>query len=139
MKRVFLDTNFIVDYLVREDYCQDAECFLACARDRNIKLYISYLTVANFAYIVRNMPSDVVVSMIQRICDSFRIVKNTKEQIERNIALNPSDFEDGLQYQAAVDAKCESIITRNKNDFSFSEIPVMSPAEYLETYFDNEN
>lgn len=136
MKRVFLDTNFIVDYLVREDYCQDAERFLVSARDRNLKLYISYLTVANFAYIVRKMPADSVVSMIGRICASFKIVKNTKEQIERNIALNPTDFEDGLQYQAAIDAKCDCIITRNKRDFEFCSLLVMSPSEYLEIYCD---
>lgn len=103
MKKIFLDTNFIIDYFVREDYNGVSEQLLTLGKN-NLKFYISYLTVANFAYIVRKMPKDVVVSMIQRICETFRIVKNTKEQIERNVMLNPVDFEDGLQYQAAMDA-----------------------------------
>ena len=108
MKKIFLDTNFIIDYFVREDFNGISEQLLALGQN-NLKFYISYLTVANFAYIVRKMPKDVVVSMIQRICETFRIVKNTKEQIERNVMLNPVDFEDGLQYQAAMDAGCDCI------------------------------
>lgn len=130
MKKIFLDTNFIIDYFVREDFNGVSEQLLTLGKN-NLKFYISYLTVANFAYIVRKMPKDVVVSMIQRICETFRIVKNTKEQIERNVMLNPVDFEDGLQYQAAMDAGCDCIITRNQNDFAFAEIPVMDAAEFL--------
>lgn len=130
MKKIFLDTNFIIDYFVREDFNGISEQLLALGKN-NLKFYISYLTVANFAYIVRKMPKDVVVSMIQRICETFRIVKNTKEQIERSVMLNPVDFEDGLQYQAAMDAGCDCIITRNQKDFVFAEIPVMDAAEFL--------
>lgn len=130
MKKIFLDTNFIIDYFVREDFNGISEQLLALGQN-NLKFYISYLTVANFAYIVRKMPKDVVVSMIQRICETFRIVKNTKEQIERNVMLNPVDFEGGLQYQAAMDAGCDCIITRNQKDFAFAEIPVMDAAEFL--------
>lgn len=130
MKKVFLDTNFIIDYFVREDFNGASEQLLTLGKN-NLKFYISYLTVANFAYIVRKMPKDVVVSMIQRICETFRIVKNTKEQIERNVMLNPVDFEDGLQYQAAMDAGCDCIITRNQKDFTFAEIPVMDATEFL--------
>lgn len=130
MKKIFLDTNFIIDYFVREDYNGVSEQLLTLGKN-NLKFYISYLTVANFAYIVRKMPKDVVVSMIQRICETFRIVKNTKEQIERNVMLNPVDFEDGLQYQAAMDAGCDCIITRNQKNFAFAEIPVMDATEFL--------
>lgn len=133
MKKIFLDTNFIIDYFVREDYNGVSEQLLSLGKN-NLKFYISYLTVANFAYIVRKMPKDLVVSMIQRICETFKIVKNTKEQIERNVILNPSDFEDGLQYQAAIDAGCDCIITRNKKDFEFSQIPVMDALEFLQKF-----
>ena len=126
----FLDTNFIIDYFIREDYNGVSEQLLAMGRN-NLKFYISYLTVANFAYIVRKMPKDVVTSMIQRICETFKIIRNTKEQIERNVILNPSDFEDGLQYQAAMDGGCDCIISRNQKDFKFSEIPVMDASEFL--------
>ena len=56
-------------------------------------------------------------------------------QLNEAIAMMASDFEDSLQYRAAVDSKCDCIITRNQKDFSFSEIPVMSAAEYNAAYF----
>lgn len=130
MRKIFLDTNFIIDYLIREDFNSDSERLMSYGKE-NLRFYISYLTVANFAYIIRKMPKEDVSSMIQRICETFKIVKNTKEQILRNILLNPSDFEDGLQYQAAIDAGCECIITRNQKDFGFSQIPVMSASEFI--------
>lgn len=132
MKKVFLDTNFIIDYFIREDYNGDAERLLTFGKD-SMRFYISYLTVANFAYIVRKMPKGTVLAMIQNMCETFKVTKNTKEQILRNILQNPLDFEDGLQYQAAIDAGCDCIITRNKKDFTFSEIPVMTASEFLES------
>lgn len=57
MKKIFLDTNFIIDYFVREDFNGISEQLLALGQN-NLKFYISYLTVANFAYIVRKMPKD---------------------------------------------------------------------------------
>lgn len=107
-----------------------AERLLTIGKD-SMKFYISYLTVANFAYIVRKMPRETILYMLRQMCDIFKIVKNTKEQIQRNIFLNPSDFEDGLQYQAAMDAGCDCIITRNQKDFQFAKIPVMSASEFL--------
>lgn len=70
--------------------------------------------------------------MIQTMCETYKVVKNTKEQFLRNVLQNPSGFEDGMQYQAAIDAGCDCIITRNKKDFGFAKIPVMTASELLE-------
>lgn len=67
------------------------------------------------------------------ICHLFEVVPNNLDQLNRTIAMGPADFEDGLQYHAALDARCDCIITRNQKDFSFSELPVMSVSEYLDT------
>lgn len=58
MKKVFLDTNFIIDYFVREDYSGVAEKVMRTGDSENIEFHISYLTVANFAYIMRKLPTD---------------------------------------------------------------------------------
>ena len=41
------------------------------------------------------------------------------------------DFEDAVQYYAARQADADYIITRNKKDFSFSEIEVLTSEEYV--------
>jgi len=41
------------------------------------------------------------------------------------------NFEDGLQYQCALEESVDCIITRNKKDFFGSKIPVYTPDEFL--------
>lgn len=131
MKRLFLDTNFVIDYFVREDFQGDAEKLMTFGKRAKTQFFISYLTIANFAYIMRKMQTDDLKLLIKQICNTFIVVSNTEAQIQRALMLDSSDFEDTLQYQAAIDAKCDCIITRNEKDFSFSSIPVMSAASYL--------
>jgi predicted nucleic acid-binding protein len=46
-----------------------------------------------------------------------------------------NDFEDGLHYFAALEANCKAIITYNKSDFFYCQIPVLNPKEYLKDTF----
>ncbi|MDE5662648.1 MAG: PIN domain-containing protein [Muribaculaceae bacterium] len=131
MNKIFLDTNFIIDYFVREDYNGDAEKLLQLGDRLNFKFFISYLSVANFAYIMRKLPASQLNDIIYKICNIFNVVDNTRSQILKNLETGFKDFEDGLQYQCAIDSDCDCIITRNKNDFTNSTIPVMTAAEYI--------
>lgn len=135
MKRLFLDTNFIIDYFIREDFQGVAEKIITMEKRAQSQFFISYLTVANFAYIMRKMQAEELKSLIKKICNSFIVISNTEAQIQRALELKASDFEDMLQYQAACDANCECIITRNEKDYDFSEIPVMSPSAYMKNLF----
>ena len=46
------------------------------------------------------------------------------------------DFEDLMQYQSAVDAGCDVIITNNGEDFlEFSQLPVVSSRDFLLNYY----
>ena len=69
----------------------------------------------------------------------FGISPMTQESFEKSfekaLSLEASDFEDALQYYSALQTECEMIITRNKNDFQFSEIAVYSPDEFLAQSF----
>lgn len=133
--RIFLDTNFVIDYLFRKEYKPVAEDFLSFGRQRKYKFYISYLSVANVAYIARKIPKEELYSGIHEVLKLFRIIPNDKKQIEKALELKASDFEDALQYAAAIEAKCDFIITRNHSDFKFSTIPVRSAGEYISEFF----
>lgn len=135
MKRIFLDTNFIIDLLLREEYKLDSQVFLAEGIRKGYIFYISFLSVANFAYIARKMSKEKLYSHLQAILDLFKVVDCNSSQLSKAIAFASSDFEDNLQYQAAKDAKCSFIITRNGKDFDFSDIPVMSAKSYSQMYY----
>lgn len=134
MKRIFLDTNFILDYLVREEYRLQAEEFMEVCARAGCKFFISYLSVANFAYIVRKLPKEDLYSLLLTITELFEVIPNDSEQLKKAIELKQNDFEDALQYQTAIASKCDCIITRNEKDFSFSKLPVLSARKFLERY-----
>lgn len=134
MKRLFLDTNFIIDYFVRDDYRSVSEQLLVEGAKRGYEFCISFLSVANFAYILRKQPLEQRQSVIRQCCEVFTVVNNTSYQIDSALSLEAIDFEDALQYQSAVDAGCDCIITRNSKDFKFSKIPVCSAVEFMERY-----
>jgi len=51
--------------------------------------------------------------------------------IEKGLNSEFSDFEDSLQYFSALRTNCDIIITRNGKDFKKSQIPIMTPDEFL--------
>ena len=53
MKRIFLDTNIIVDFILERDGAENAANILQLGEDRKIELAVSFLTMANTAYIAR--------------------------------------------------------------------------------------
>lgn len=134
MKNIFLDTNFILDYFIRDDYKSISERLLTFGRSSGMRFYISYLTVANFAYIMRKLEPRELYAFIREILDTFEVISNTSMQIKDAISHHASDFEDALQYEAAMNSRCECIISRNKKDFYFAEIPVFTAEEFVSEY-----
>ena len=61
------------------------------------------------------------------------ITSETVKQVVQNKKIR--DFEDGMQYYSAVQAKCKCIITQDKDDFYFSEIEVLNAQSFLEKAF----
>lgn len=139
MKRLFLDTNFILDYLVRDEYKLVSQEFLAEAARQSYKFFVSYLSVANFAYIERKVSRAELLGYLHSILEIFEIIPNNRKQLKDSLTVEAADFEDVLQYQAAISSKCDFIITRNEQDFNFSEIPVFSPSEFMKIITDTEN
>lgn len=134
MNKIFLDTNFLMDLLAREDEnTLIATRVVEKGKRSNLKFYVSFLSVANFAYITRRQPKETLYSNLDFICDLFNIESNDKNQIIRGKYLEGRDFEDALQYETALKAGCDCILTRNEKDFHFAKIPVKSPIDFLKS------
>ena len=62
------------------------------------------------------------------------ILKVEEQTIKNALSSGFPDFEDSIQYFSAVNSKkINVIITRNIKDFKKSEIPVMTPGDFLKT------
>ena len=132
--KLFLDTNVIVDFLgERHPFYQDAASILELLREKMVSLSVSALTLVNSAYVLRKAYSeDVMVAKIKWLCDTFDITPIDKEIVANAIQHRGKDFEDTVQYYSALSYHPDVILTRDKKGFSDLNIPVMTPAEFLE-------
>ena len=132
MKKIFIDTNIIIDVLMkREGYLSSAKV-LALAKNEDESLFVSVLTMANIAYILRKtLKGDRFYKEMAELSDLLNVVDVTKEHFLFALELQAKDFEDALQYYCAISNMCDVLVTRNKKDFCFSSMEVMTPEELL--------
>lgn len=133
MKIIFLDTNIILDFLMkRDDFLKDAECILDMGYNQECKLFLSSLSFSNIAYIARQRyRGNELYDLLDKVREMMDVADVDKWAVERALKLRAKDFEDALQYYSALKINADYIITRNKKDFSFSDIKVLTPKEFI--------
>jgi predicted nucleic acid-binding protein len=136
MTDLFIDTDVIIDFLVdRKPYSREAAIIFTLIEQKNLKGYSSSLTFSNLYYVLRKIEShNKVISKLASLSKIISILKVEEQTIKNALASGFSDFEDSIQYYSAVEnKKIDVIITRNIKDYKKSDIPVMTPGEYLKT------
>lgn len=135
MKKVFVDTNIVIDLLARrKPYYEEAAILFSLADNKVIELSISSLTVANTSYTLFHQLNSTKTKSILR---KLRLIVNILPLDDKivGLALNDetfTDFEDALQYFTAIENKQNIIITRNLKDFKNSKLPVMTAPQFIE-------
>ncbi len=135
MKKLFIDTNIVIDLLSRREpfYDESADLF-SLADQKIIELNISSLTIANTSYtLLRQTDSKKTKEILRKL----RLIVNILPLDDKiiGVALNDdsfNDFEDGLQYFTAIENNQDLIITRNLKDFKASKLPVLTARQFLE-------
>jgi len=131
--RLFLDTNVMLDLLGERDPFYISVAKIATLADkRSLQIIVSALSYATISYFLTKYDGLEKTKVklrkfkvISEICELDELI------IEKGLNSEFSDFEDSLQYYSALRTECDIIITRNGKDFKKSEIPVMSPDEFL--------
>jgi len=135
MKKLFIDTNIVLDLLgQRAPFYQDAAMLFSLADRKEIKLCVSSLSFANANSILSKLKSK---EEARAILTRFKVLVEVLALDDKilELSLNDdafSDFEDGLQYYTALENESDVIITRNLRDFKTSAIPVMTAGQYLQ-------
>lgn len=136
MKKVFLDTNIILDVMTqRKPFNVFANAIMKLGIEGKILLCATPLTFANCTYILRSS---------YKLANSINIIKAYKqyiyaltmddEQCCKALNSDMPDFEDMLQYQAAIAAECDYIITRNEKHFPQEGTLVVSSERFLSIF-----
>jgi predicted nucleic acid-binding protein len=136
MKKLFVDTNIVIDLLSRrEPYFEEAAELFSLADKKQVELSVSSLTIANTSYaLLRQLDSNKAKSVLRKLRLILKVLPLDDKII--GLALNDetfSDFEDGLQYFTAIEDEQELIITRNLKDFKNSILPTMTTKQFIET------
>lgn len=131
--KVFLNTNVVLDLLgEREPFYLSAAKIATLADTGKIKIVISALTYSTVYYLLSKFEEKETVKEKIR---KFKVIAETSDLtdqiIDKGLSSKFSDFEDSLQYYCAIKTDCNILITRNSKDFRESDIPVLSPDEYL--------
>ncbi|MHA3789289.1 type II toxin-antitoxin system VapC family toxin [Flavobacterium hauense] len=131
--KLFLDTNVMLDLLGnRVPFFEDAAKIVSLADKGKATMAVSALSYVTTDYFLSKIlspsKSKEGLRKFKAVCETISLDEIV---IEKSLNSNFSDFEDGLQYYSAVKSDCNYIITRNTKDFKSSEIPVMTPQEFL--------
>lgn len=134
MKHFFLDTNVLLDFILRrDDFGPVARQLFEAASDRRVTLYISALSFSHVYYVLRKTNS--VAERLQALTElaaATNIIALDRPFVEATITLGFTDFEDGLQYCAARTAPAlDAIVMRDPKGFAAGTRPVLMPPEAL--------
>lgn len=132
--RIFLDANVLVSVLNKEypAYIYSSRV-LSLADRTQYQLYTSPICLAiAFYFAEKKCGTKLAKKKLQLLAAKINITP-TDKSIVLNVFKNPAidDFEDGLQYYAALGSKCKCIVTEDLNDFHFSSIAVLNAESFL--------
>ena len=132
MEKIFVDANIVLDLLEkREEFYKEAQELFTLSDKKNVKLYISALTLANVHYLLYKhlkMKARKVLAKFKVLVDVLAV---DDKILDLSLTSDLKDFEDAIQYYTAIENDMDIIITRNKKDFKNLDIPILTAKEYL--------
>jgi predicted nucleic acid-binding protein len=135
--RIFLDANIIVSVLNKEYplFTYSARV-LSLADNPKFEMYTSPICLAiAFYFAEKKSGRTVAKNKISLLVSKIKIAEADHAVVIKAVQDKAiDDFEDGIEYYAALKAKCKWIITEDINDFHFSKLWVMSSKQFLEEH-----
>ena len=132
MKKVYLDTNILIDILLDRDLehisINKITPFL-----KQSQVYMSTLSVHITYYILKIKPDTSMHKKSMALINRINLIPLSKEIINQSLNNFSIDFEDTLQYYSALDQNCDYILTRDKKNFKKIKELIPSKIEIIDT------
>lgn len=135
--RLFLDANILVGVLNKEyPLFSCAARIVSLADNKNFTVYTSPICLAiAFYFAEKKSGTQMAKKKIEILVDKLSITDVGKKEVLLSLQNKKvNDFEDGLEYYAAVSCNCDVIITEAISDFYFSSIPVLNSNAFVEKH-----
>lgn len=136
--KIFLDANVLISVLNKEyPVFPYSSRILSLADHSGFRLFTSPTCLAiAFYFAEKKSGAALAKKKIEILASKIDITptdKSTVLPVFKNKAVK--DLEDGIQYYAALQSKCDCIVTEDRDDFYFSEIDVMNSKDFLAKHF----
>ncbi len=134
MKKVFIDTDVILDFLFdRTPFSEQSSQLLSLCEKGDIHGYVTSITLSNIYYLLRKTAShEKVIDSIKLLLKIIDVKTTDKKTVLEALNSGFKDFEDALQnFSAQNDEKIRVIITRNIRDYKLSDLSIMTPEAFL--------
>lgn len=132
MKKIFVDTNILVDLLAdRKPFSKYAVEIFNASENKKVKLFTSSHSIATTYYILKKFIDDSSLrKTLLGLIEYMTIIPVDTEVLTKGLRSKQKDFEDSIQiYCATTINKIDCIVTRNVKDFKGCEIIVLTPDE----------
>ena len=135
MSKAFIDTDVILDFMIaREPFAMDAARIFTLSEKKKISICTTGLVFSNAYYVLRKLgPHKKVIEKLTQLARLVEIIGLSKAAVNQALESEFGDFEDALQYYAALSQNVTIIITRNTKDYKHSELAVLAPDQYLKS------
>lgn len=136
MTKVFLDTNVVLDFILkREGFAEEAAIIFDLGERKKLNLALSSLSVNNIDYVVSKIESkrkarEIVIKLLTLV-ETLSVDKST---IEKAAMSEFKDFEDAIQNFCAEEKGFKHVITRNLKDYKKSSLSILTPKEFLASF-----
>jgi predicted nucleic acid-binding protein len=134
--KLFLDANVVLDLILkRQPFFDNIAKIVTVAESKNYTLCVSSVTFVNVNYIACKFTNKKnVLETLKMLRILFDVLSVSETEIDKALYSKFNDFEDAVQHYCALKNNCNYIITRDSKDFKNSEIPAMSPTEFLASF-----
>ena len=131
---LLIDTNILITFLTkREDpFLEESEKVVEMCAMGQCTGYIAFHTLSTLWYVLRKRSDEERRKGLKAICSIFSVASASQNEIMDAIEKESfKDFEDCLQDKCAKEAGVDYIISGNVKDFENSEIPAVTPTEFM--------
>ena len=148
MKKVFIDTNVILDFILHREHWAEAKDVVAHFVENRTEMVMSVGGFYTMHYLIdkylrKELHLDKTTrivplrTLLTRILQTFNVAEHDKASLLRGVG-DPqyTDLEDSCQYQLAVKSGCEMLITFDIDHFPQTEngaLLVVTPQAFMES------
>ena len=132
---VLIGLSVIEDIMKRKKERSSSLEVLSLIRREKIKGWILSSDISMLHYLHSKRVGEIKArEEVKEQLKGFAIIPLCKSLIDNGWRSDLMDFEDALQFEAAVQFKLDAIITSDKKHFKQNKIPLYTPEEFFEAY-----